>query len=86
MVARGHVKGQHHHSCPRSFILRPAFTPRAKRFNGQYDDTTLGYLYLRARWYDPQTGRFLSKDPFPGVLTNPASQRQRSSRSLETYH
>ncbi len=44
------------------------------RFTGQQDDATLGYTYLRARYYDPQTGRFLSKDPFPGLLTNPASQ------------
>ncbi len=44
------------------------------RFTGQQDDATLGYTYLRARYYDQTTGRFLSKDPFPGLLTNPASQ------------
>ncbi len=43
------------------------------RFTGQQDDGTLGYTYLRARYYDPQTGRFLSKDPFPGFLASPAT-------------
>ncbi len=28
-------------------------------------------LYLRARWYDPQQGRFLSRDPWDGDLSNP---------------
>ncbi|MBC7252109.1 MAG: RHS repeat-associated core domain-containing protein [Anaerolineae bacterium] len=27
--------------------------------------------YLRARYYDPTTGRFLTRDPFPGLITNP---------------
>jgi len=37
----------------------------------QYDP--LGFLFLRARWYDPTIGRFLSPDPFPGVPTIPMS-------------
>jgi len=36
----------------------------------QYDDET-GLIYLRKRYYDPETGRFLSKDPFPGYITQP---------------
>jgi len=32
-------------------------------FAGQEYDSTLGYLYLRARYYDPTLGRFISKDP-----------------------
>lgn len=34
------------------------------RFAGEEDDDTT-LLYLRARYYDPWTGRFLSRDPFP---------------------
>jgi RHS repeat-associated protein len=44
------------------------------RFTGQQDDAELGYTYLRARYYDPQTGRFVSKDPVSGLRANPASQ------------
>ena len=32
-------------------------------YNGQYTDAETGLLYLRARYYDPGTGQFLSRDP-----------------------
>ncbi|MFL5893725.1 MAG: RHS repeat-associated core domain-containing protein [Thermoleophilaceae bacterium] len=32
-------------------------------FAGQYTDSETGYQYLRARYYDPQTAQFLSRDP-----------------------
>jgi len=38
----------------------------------QYD-SDLGLYYLRARYYNPATGRFLSRDPNDGVPTDPAS-------------
>jgi RHS repeat-associated protein len=44
------------------------------RFAGQQDDLALGYQYLRARYYDPSTGRFISKDPFGGFDDSPQSQ------------
>lgn len=34
----------------------------------------MGYQYLRARYYDPATGRFISKDPFAGLLGSPKTQ------------
>jgi RHS repeat-associated protein len=33
-------------------------------FTGEQNDDT-GLMYLRARYYDPSVGRFLSRDPFP---------------------
>ncbi len=33
------------------------------RFGGQYLDTESGFYYLRARYYDPATGQFISRDP-----------------------
>ncbi|MFI8222401.1 RHS repeat-associated core domain-containing protein [Pseudomonas sp. NPDC085632] len=33
------------------------------RFQGQYHDHETGLHYNRYRYYDPQTGRFISKDP-----------------------
>ncbi|MBI4302550.1 MAG: hypothetical protein HY664_08085 [Chloroflexi bacterium] len=40
-------------------------------FTGQQDDATLAYYYLRARYYDPAIGRFISKDPFSGIAGQP---------------
>jgi RHS repeat-associated protein len=33
------------------------------RYCGQYHDVESGYVYLRARYYDPAIGRFVSEDP-----------------------
>jgi len=61
----------------------PFGTPRASgstsqaptnlfRFTGAYLDTVTAFYHLRARQYDPTLGRFLSPDPLPGPLTEPA--------------
>lgn len=44
------------------------------QFTGEYRDATPDHYYLRARYYDPLTGRFLTRDPFPGFATEPQSQ------------
>jgi RHS repeat-associated protein len=36
------------------------------RFTGEQRDSDSGLYYLRARYYDPDIGRFLSQDPLPG--------------------
>lgn len=41
------------------------------RFTGEALDPGTGLYYLRARYYDPMTGRFLTKDAFPGFATLP---------------
>jgi RHS repeat-associated protein len=38
----------------------------ALKFAGEYEDGN-GFYHLRARQYDPSTGRFLSRDPIPSV-------------------
>jgi RHS repeat-associated protein len=43
-------------------------------YTGQQQDGESGLIYLRARYYDPKTGRFLSKDRVRGSLRRPASQ------------
>lgn len=32
-------------------------------YRGEYTDSESGFVYLRARMYDPQTGRFINEDP-----------------------
>ncbi len=59
-----------------------AFDPYGNLIGGTgYVDTNYGYtgelsdssglVYLRARYYSPALGRFISRDPFPGVLSQP---------------
>ena len=43
------------------------------RYGGEYTDANSGFVYLRARWYDPQSGRFMRTDPDPGRLFEPAT-------------
>src|SRR6185437_15985530 len=42
-------------------------------YRGEEWDPDLSLLYLRARYMNPLTGRFLSRDPEDGDLTNPAT-------------
>ena len=43
-------------------------------YTGEQHDHETDFIYLRARYYDPGVGRFLSKDTYPGQLTDPLSQ------------
>ncbi len=40
-------------------------------FAGQYTDSQTGLVYMRARWYDPGTGQFLSQDPLVLLTQQP---------------
>lgn len=41
------------------------------QFSKQQLDDESNLYFLRARYYDPQLGRFISRDPVKGILTNP---------------
>ncbi len=43
-------------------------------YTGERQDPTTGLVNLRARWYQPASARFLSRDTFPGLLRDPVSQ------------
>ena len=59
---------------------------------GYWQDTDLGLDYVRARWLDPQTGRWLSADPewdqpcFAYVGNRPTLETDPSGHQGETYH
>jgi RHS repeat-associated protein len=40
-------------------------------YAGQYTDKETGHQYLRARYYDPATGEFLTKDPLTATTGTP---------------
>ncbi len=48
-------------------------TPNNYLYRGEQYDPDLGLYYLRARYYNPATGRFMSRDPNVGTLTDPKS-------------
>ena len=43
------------------------------RYCGEYFDTETGTIYLRARYYNPTTGRFISRDSVTGKIEDPLS-------------
>jgi RHS repeat-associated protein len=40
-------------------------------FAGEYTDAETGFVYLRARYYDPATGQFISRDPIESLTREP---------------
>lgn len=40
-------------------------------YTGEQFDSELGFEYLRARYYNPAIGRFISRDPFGGIQESP---------------
>ncbi len=52
--------------------LDPLCTKEKYKFTGEASDSNDALLYLRARYYDPSLGRFLSRDPHPQSAYQPA--------------
>jgi RHS repeat-associated protein len=48
------------------------------QYTGEPRDSESGFVYLRARTYDPAVGRFLQRDPFTGFLSAPSSLQRYS--------
>jgi RHS repeat-associated protein len=48
-------------------------TPNNFLYSGEQYDSALGLYYLRARYYNPATGRFLAMDPYQGSFLDPAT-------------
>ena len=45
----------------------------AFRYCGEYYDSETGTIYLRARYYNPNNGRFTQRDSFAGKIEDPLS-------------
>jgi RHS repeat-associated protein len=45
-------------------------------FTGEQRDAESGFIYLRARMYDPTTGRLISRDPLGGLASRSQSQNR----------
>ncbi|MFC3798112.1 RHS repeat domain-containing protein [Cohnella sp. GCM10012308] len=47
--------------------------PNVFKYAGEIEDPETGLYYLRARFYDPSMGRFITKDTYEGQIDNPLS-------------
>jgi RHS repeat-associated protein len=54
-------------------ISQTGITPNVYLYSGERFDSDLGVYHLRARYYNADRGRFMSLDPYPGDLQEPAS-------------
>jgi RHS repeat-associated protein len=54
-------------------LARTGTTIVSHLYRGEQFDPNLGWYYLRARFYDPKSGRFPTMDAFEGVATDPPS-------------
>ena len=63
MAWTGHYKAWGEVTEQRSDWARQKGLTNPLRFQGQYHDHETGLHYNRHRYYDPQVGRFISKDP-----------------------
>ena len=54
-------------------IVNEEGTENSIKYTGEFFDESAGLYYLRARYYNPGTGRFISEDTNRGDVKNPAS-------------
>jgi RHS repeat-associated protein len=71
--AAGAVTDAYEYDAFGNLIAQTGSTPNAYLYRGERYDSDLGLYYLRARWYNPVTGRFMSRDPYEGSIYDPAS-------------
>ena len=59
----GAVTDEYEYDAYGNSFTKQGTTPNNYLYRGEQFDSDLGLYYLRARYYNPQTGRFLSRDP-----------------------
>ena len=69
----GVVTDEYEYDAYGNSFTKQGTTPNNYLYRGEQYDSDLGLYYLRARYYNPATGRFLSRDPEDGKATDPAS-------------
>ena len=69
----GAVTDEYEYDAFGNSFTKSGTTPNNYLYRGEQYDSDLALYYLRARYYNPQTGRFLSRDPEDGKILDPRS-------------
>jgi RHS repeat-associated protein len=69
----GRVTDTYDYDAYGNLISRTGTTPNNYLFSGEQFDPDLGLYYLRARYHNPDTGRFWTQDSYEGTGTDPSS-------------
>ncbi|MBA3534133.1 MAG: RHS repeat-associated core domain-containing protein, partial [Ardenticatenales bacterium] len=67
----GRATDQYTYDAFGNLISSSGNTPNAHLYAGERYEANSGSYFLRARYYNPISGRFLSMDPYPGDFSNP---------------
>jgi RHS repeat-associated protein len=73
--AQGNIIQRYEYSPFGEVLAAEGQRPSALQYTGEQKDLDTGLIYLRARWYDPATGRFTTRDLFPGFAVLPQTLR-----------
>ncbi|MFQ5593658.1 MAG: RHS repeat-associated core domain-containing protein [Anaerolineae bacterium] len=71
--AAGSVTDEYTYDAFGNLLAHSGSTDNEFLFTGQQFDADAGFYYLRARYYDPATGRFATRDPVEGTIFDPPS-------------
>jgi RHS repeat-associated protein len=69
--SNGTVTDEYEYDAYGNSFTKSGTTPNNYLYRGEQYDQDLGLYYLRARYYNPNTGRFMSRDPEDGDETDP---------------
>ena len=74
---KGMTKGLYAYDAFGNPLITASTVDNDFQYTGEQVDDETGLIYLRSRYYDPEIGRFISRDSFPGFDT--------STQSLNRY-
>src|ERR1035438_10216405 len=69
--SNGNMTDEYEYDAYGNSFTKSGITPNNYLYRGEQYDSDLALYYLRARYYNPATGRFMSRDPEDGHAADP---------------